>query len=223
MSGMLSVVATPIGNMDDITLRALKVFEECDGVVAEDSRRTRSLLSAHGLRAPITSLPAFAEADRIPHLLERLLAGEHLVLCTDSGTPAISDPGRKLVNAVLEADIDVEVIPGPSAITAAISISGLDVAHFAFLGFAPRTFSRLSKKVEAALDDGLAVVFYESPHRLAKTLDRLADLTGDRRVVVAREVTKVHETIHRGTCASLAFEFQVRAPRGEITVIIEAK
>src|SRR5580704_631827 len=170
MTGKLSIVGTPIGNMEDITLRALSVLAQADTVVAEDVRRTRQLLSAHQIPASVTSLPAFAEAKRTPALLERLEAGENLAFCTDGGMPAVSDPGKQLVDAAIEAGIVVEVLPGPSALTAAIAVSGLDLAHVAFLGFAPRTRSKLLRSVASALAMDLGVAFFESPYRLQKTL-----------------------------------------------------
>jgi 16S rRNA (cytidine1402-2'-O)-methyltransferase len=223
MTGRLSVVATPIGNVEDVTLRALRVLTHADGIVAEDARRTRRLLSALNISASVSSFPAFAEVKRTPQLLARLQAGEKLAFCTDCGTPAVSDPGRRLIDAAIDAGIEVEVIPGPSALTAAISVSGLDAAHVAFLGFAPRTRSRLSRSVAGAFKLDLAVAFFESPQRLQKTLAALAEISQDRRAVVARELTKVHETVHRGTCASLADLFAKTPPRGECTVLIEAR
>jgi 16S rRNA (cytidine1402-2'-O)-methyltransferase len=222
MTGKLSVVGTPIGNINDITLRALDVLRAADTVVAEDGRRTRKLLSAHKIPAAVTSLPAFAEVTRTPQLLRRLEAGQNLALCTDGGTPAVSDPGRRLVDAAIAAGIAVEVIPGPSALTAAISVSGVDMARVAFLGFAPKTRGKLLRAVSGAFATDLAVAFFESPHRLQQTLEKLAEITGTRRTVVARELTKIHETVLRGTCEELAQQLAATPPKGECTVLIEA-
>ena len=223
MTGKLSVIGTPIGNIEDITLRAPRVLTQADAVVAEDVRRTRKLLSAHNIPASVTSFPAFAEVKRTPQLVARLQSGEKLAFCTDAGTPAVSDPGRRLIDAAIEAEIEIEVIPGPSALTAAISVCGLDVAHVAFLGFAPKTRGKLLRSTQGAFGLDLAVAFFESPQRLQKTLAALAEVAGNRRAVVARELTKIHETVHRGTCATLAQYFAEHPPKGECTVLIEAR
>ena len=219
-SGTLAVVATPIGNLEDITLRALRTLRECDCVVAEDSRRTRALLTAHGIRRPILSLPAFDEARRVPDVLHRLDRGETLALCTDAGTPSVSDPGGLLVRSAREAGHRVTPIPGPSALAAALSASGMPADAFCFLGFLPRTPGRLTRAVERALAADRTLAFYEAPQRLARTLRTLAPLLAEREVVVARELTKVHETFHRGTAAELAAAFAARPPRGECTVLV---
>lgn len=218
--GSLAVVATPIGNLEDITLRALRTLRECDAVVAEDTRRTRALLTAHGISRPLLSLPAFDEQRRVPDLLSRLDAGQTLALCTDAGTPALSDPGARLVRAARAAGHEVLPIPGPSAVTAALSASGVPADAFCFLGFLPRTPGRLTRTLEEPLRGARTVVFFESALRLVKTLRLLAPLSGDRQVVVARELTKKHETFHSGTAEELVDEFQKSPPRGECTVLI---
>ncbi|MBV9099751.1 MAG: 16S rRNA (cytidine(1402)-2'-O)-methyltransferase [Candidatus Dormibacteraeota bacterium] len=220
--GVLAVVATPIGNLEDITLRALRVLRECDAVVAEDSRRTRALLSAHGISARTVSLPAFDEMRRVPALLERLDRGETLALCTDAGTPVVSDPGAALVRAARQRGHRVVSVPGPSAVVAALAASGLAGSGFSFLGFLPRTPSKLVRVLEAALALGNTVAFYESPLRLARTLRIAAPLLGDREVVIARELTKVHEEYHSGTAGELAVALAARPPRGECTVLVAA-
>ena len=221
--GVLSVVATPIGNLEDVTLRALRVLRECDAVVAEDSRRTRALLSANGISRPVLSLPAFDERRRIPPLLARLERGETLALCSDAGTPAISDPGAALVRAARDAGHSVVAVPGASAVTAALSASGLAADAFCFLGFLPRSPARLRRTLGDALGCGRTVAFYESPLRLARTLKLAAALLGDREVVVARELTKVHETFHRGRAPDLAAMFAEHPPRGECTVLVSTE
>ena len=223
MSGSLQVVATPVGNLEDITLRALRVLRECDTIVAEDTRRTRALLSAHDIAVAgrsIISLPAFDEQRRVPAVLERLDRGETVALVTDGGTPAISDPGARLVRAARERGHTVTPVPGPSALIAALSASGLDASAFCFLGFLPRTPGKLVRTLGAALELGRTLAFYESPMRIAKTLSLAADLLGGREVVVAREVTKLHETFHRGTAADLAAQFTATPPRGECTILV---
>jgi len=219
---VLSVVATPIGNLEDVTLRALRTLRECDAVVAEDTRRTRGLLTHHGISGKeVLSLPAFDEARRLPALLARLDAGEHLALVSDGGTPVLSDPGSALVKAAHNAGHTVTPVPGPSAPVAALSATGMGTDGFCFLGFLPRSPSKLTRTVAEALECGRTLVFFEAPQRLARTLRLLASLLGEREVVVARELTKLHETFHRGTAAVLAEEFSAHAARGECTVLVE--
>ena len=215
-------MATPIGNLEDITLRALRVLRACDGVVAEDPRRTRQLLTAHGSSRPLFSLPAHAEQRRVPALLERLLGGESLALCSDAGTPVVSDPGAALVAAARAAGVVVVSVPGPSALTAALAAGGLRGDRVCFLGFLPRGAGKLRRTVEVALALEGTVAFFESPLRLARTLSLLTAICGDRPVVVARELTKVHETFHTGTASALAEAFAAHPPRGECTVLIGA-
>jgi len=219
----LFVVATPIGNLEDITLRALRTLKECDAVVAEDSRRTGALLRAHGIERKVLSLPAHDEVRRVPALIARLDAGEELALCTDAGTPGISDPGQRLVRSARAAGHAVVPVPGPSAVIAALSASGLGGDDFCFLGFLPRTPGKLARTLEAALAEGRILSFYESPVRLARTLRLAQDVLGDREVVVARELTKVHETFHRGTASELAAQFALHPPRGECTVLVGSR
>lgn len=218
--GSLAVVATPIGNLDDVTLRALRTLRECDAVVAEDTRRTRALLTAHGIARPVVSLPAFDEQQRVPELLARLDSGQRLALCTDAGTPAVSDPGARLVRAARAAGHEVLPIPGPSAVTAALSASGLPADSFCFLGFLPRTPGKIGRALQEPLHSGRTVVFFESALRLVKTLRLMAPLAGEREVIVARELTKKHETFHRGTAEELIDEFENSPPRGECTVLV---
>ncbi len=222
VTGILHVVATPIGNLQDITLRALTVLRGCDAVIAEDTRRTRQLLSAHGIARPLLSLPAHDEPRRVPALVARLLEGQTLALCTDAGTPVVSDPGALLVQAARQAGVPVVPIPGPSALVAALAGSGLRGDRVFFLGFLPRSPGKLRRAVEAGLLTDATVAFYESPLRLARTLALIAPSCGERPVVVARELTKVHETFHTGTAAALAEAFVARPPRGECTVLIGA-
>jgi 16S rRNA (cytidine1402-2'-O)-methyltransferase len=221
-AGVLHVVATPIGNLEDITLRGLRVLRECDAVVAEDTRRTRQLLSAHGIAKRLLSLPAHDESRRVPALVERLAAGETLALCTDAGTPVVSDPGMALVRAARQAGVTVVPVPGASALTTALSASGLRGDRVCFLGFLPRSPTKLRRAVEAGLLTDSTLAFFESPMRLARTLALIAPGCGERPVVVARELTKVHETFHTGTAATLAESFAAHPPRGECTVLIGA-
>jgi 16S rRNA (cytidine1402-2'-O)-methyltransferase len=219
--GRLTVLATPIGNLEDVSRRAERALRDCDAVVAEDTRRTRILLRSLGIDRPVLSLPAFDEERRVPALLTRLEAGQRLTLCSDAGTPAVSDPGSRLVGAAHRAQIPVTVVPGPSAVTAAVSGSGLGGGGgFVFLGFLPRSPGRLRRTVEAALGLGIPVVVFEAANRVARTLELIEAILGERPVTVARELTKVHETFHRGTAHELADEFRRQPPRGECTVVI---
>ena len=217
------MVATPIGNLEDITLRALRVLRECDGVVAEDTRRTRQLLTAHGISQPVQSLPAHAEERRVPALVEQLRAGRRLALCSDAGTPVLSDPGALLVAEARAAGVPVVPIPGASALVTALAGSGLRGDRVCFLGFLPRSPTKLRRSVETGLLTEGTVAFFESPLRLARTLTLISDACGERPVVVGRELTKVHETFHTGTAASLAAAFSASPPRGECTVLIGAR
>lgn len=221
--GTLSVVATPLGNLEDVTLRALRTLRECDAVVAEDTRRTRTLLVAHGIRGKVlASLPAFDEARRVPAVIARLDRGEHVALVTDGGTPAVSDPGAALVRAARERGHRVVPVPGPCAVIAALSVSGMSGGQLCFLGFLPRTPGKLARTLEAALGPGRTLAFYESPRRLARTLELAAPVLGDREVLIARELTKAHEELRMGTAAALAATLREAPPRGECTVLVAA-
>ena len=222
-SGRLFIVGTPIGNLEDLSPRARRILAGVDAVVAEDTRHTRRLLTAAGISRPLHSLPAFDEARRVERLVGLLEDGLSLALCSDAGMPAISDPGSLLVAACRERGIDVEVVPGPSAVVAAVAGSGLGGGGgFTFLGFLPRSPGRLRRTVEGALTLGQPVVFFEAAPRLARTLETLSPITADRSIAVARELTKVHESFHLGTAAELAGSFRNSPTRGECTVVIGA-
>jgi 16S rRNA (cytidine1402-2'-O)-methyltransferase len=216
----LFVVATPIGNLGDLTERARKTLQDVDAVVAEDTRRTGQLLHHLGIKKPLVSLPAFDEAHRAGPIVARLRDGEAMALVTDAGTPAISDPGGLLVRLAIDAGVQIVPIPGPSAATAAVSVSGFPEGRFHFAGFLPR-----KGKARAAMLAELAalkaqLVFYESPHRLAETLDDLRAALGDRGALVAREITKLHEELARGTLAQLAERYSGEV-KGEVVIVVE--
>ncbi len=221
MTGKLSIVGTPIGNLDDITLRALRVLREADLIAAEDTRHTGLLLSRHHIRKPLVSYHEFNEAKRAPELLEKLRHGQHIALVSDAGMPTVSDPGYRLIRAATEAGIAVEVIPGPSAITAALAVSGLPTGRFLFYGFLPHKSAQRRRVLSSLILQPFALVFFESPYRLMKTLADIHDILGNRRVVVARELTKKFEEILRGDVASVRKSLENRAVKGEITVIVE--
>jgi 16S rRNA (cytidine1402-2'-O)-methyltransferase len=216
-------VATPIGNLDDITLRALRVLREVPLVAAEDTRVTRTLFRAHDIHTPLASFHEFSSPSRRARLVDRLSEGD-VALVTDAGTPGISDPGFSLVRDALEAGHDVVPIPGPSAPIAALIASGLPTHAFSFHGFLPRTSAARRKFFEQHVSDAQAIVVFESPHRVRKTLEDLVTTLGpDRRVAIARELTKRFEEIVRGTAAEALEHFALHEPRGEFTLVIGPK
>lgn len=220
-AGRLSLVATPIGCLEDMTLRALRVLREADVVLAEDTRHTRALLQHHGVATPMRSFHAHTGPNKRDKLVEELLGGAHFALVTDAGTPIVSDPGAELVAAAVEVGVRVEPIPGPSAVTAALTVAGLRCDTFRFVGFVPRSGSRRKKVLAELAKDRSAIVLFESPRRLAATLREFASTFGERRLAVCRELTKLHEEVLRGTAAELAEHFAEGA-RGEITIVVEA-
>ena len=222
-AGTLSLVATPIGNLEDVTARALRVLRECDLIAAEDTRVTRKLLAHFDIHTPLTAYHAHTTGGRSDALLAQLQAGKWIALCSDAGTPAISDPGAELVAAAIAAGVRVEPIPGPCAAISALIASGLPTARFSFEGFLPRTRGDRWKRVEQAVSETRTVILYEAANRLVELLDELAKAAGaDRRVVVAREVTKKFEEYQRGTLAEVAAHYRATAPRGECVVVLEA-
>lgn len=218
MPGTLFVVATPIGNLEDITLRALRVLREVAVIAAEDTRRTAHLLARHAITTPTTSLHEHNERKKTAAILERLERGENVALVSDAGTPTVSDPGGELIREAIVAGVRVEAVPGPSAVMAALSTSGLSFDSYLFLGFPPvRSNDRRAWLERLRSADGPAV-FFEAPHRIRRTLEEVRELVGDCQVVVARELTKIHEELVRGPI-SAALE-RLQAPKGELTVIM---
>jgi 16S rRNA (cytidine1402-2'-O)-methyltransferase len=217
----LYLVATPIGNLDDITLRARDVLGTVSRVLAEDTRRTRILLDHLQIRTPLVSLHAHNEASRIEKVLSWLEDGESLALVSDAGTPLVSDPGARLVRAVTQAGYEVVPVPGPSAVLAALVASGLPADRFTFLGFLPRKGRERRDLLHQVAEGSVTTVVFESPQRLVGTLDDLVDACGGaREVAVARELTKVHESFHRGTLLDARAYYQAHPPRGEVTVVV---
>lgn len=217
--GILYLVATPIGNLDDITLRALHVLEAVPLIAAEDTRHTLKLLTHFGLRRPMLSLHAHNEERQLETILDRLRQHD-VALVSDAGTPALSDPGIRLVSAAVARGIAVVPVPGPSAPLAALVASGLPTNQFTFLGFLPRRRGELERVLRDAGEARRTFVFFESPHRLTKTLAIMATTLGPRATVVAREITKTHEEFVRGTPAALLAHFEAAPPRGELTVVV---
>jgi 16S rRNA (cytidine1402-2'-O)-methyltransferase len=219
MPGTLYLVATPIGHLDDISARALRVLGEVAAVAAEDTRRTLNLLRHFGLQTPLLSLHEHNEHERTPALVARLLAGESVALVSDAGTPLVSDPGAALVRTAIDAGIRVEAIPGPSAVLAALAVSGLaSPAGFTVAGFPPSRAEARRRWLQALAAEPRPVVLFEAPHRVRQTLDDIAALLGDRRVAVARELTKVHEEVLRGRASEVAAS--LGEPRGEFTLVM---
>ena len=221
--GKLFVVSTPIGNLQDLTKRAERVLAEARHILAEDTRRTGTLLRHLDVKTEMTSLHAHNEASRRDRVLEWLAAGEDVALVSDAGTPLVSDPGARIVHAALEAGHVVVPIPGPSAVLAALVVSGLPADRFTFLGFLPRRGAERRSLLERIARSDETVVLFESPERL---VDLLGDLEGacggERRVAVGREMTKLHESVVRGTLAETRSYYEDRPPRGEVTVVVAA-
>jgi 16S rRNA (cytidine1402-2'-O)-methyltransferase len=220
-TGALVVCPTPIGNLADVTLRLLEELRCADVVACEDTRRTRILLERHGISVPVLAVHEHNEAARAGELVERIRAGDRVALATDAGMPAVSDPGARIVAAVAEAGLPVTVLPGPSAVTAAVAASGLGGGGFAFAGFLPRPAGKAAAAVRRLDACGLPIVAFESPQRLPATLAALADAQPDRRAVVCRELSKLHEQVERGALADLAQTFS-SPPKGEVTLVLAA-
>ncbi len=220
--GRLYVVGTPIGNLEDITLRALRVLREADLIAAEDTRTTRKLLSRYDIHVPLTSYCGEREKDKSQHIVNKVEEGQTVALVSESGMPGVSDPGWMAVRACREAGLTVEVVPGPSALTSAVALAGLPPGGFYFGGFLPSKPAHRRKLLAALAERKEAMVFYESPHRMASTLADLAEFCGERNVILARELTKLHEEVLTGTAAELLERFGDGKPRGEFVIVVEA-
>jgi 16S rRNA (cytidine1402-2'-O)-methyltransferase len=218
MPGTLFVVATPIGNLDDVSFRALRVLGDVGVIAAEDTRRTAKLLGRYDIHTPTTSFHEHNEREKLPALLERLARGEKVALVSDAGTPGVSDPGFRLVRAAIGQGARIEVIPGASAVITALVASGFPTESFTFLGFPPTRGQRRQTWVEQLAREPRTSVFFEAPHRLRATLGCLRPVLGDRQIVIARELTKLHEELIRGTVDEVLTSIPV--PRGEVTVVV---
>ena len=219
MSGTLFVVATPIGNLDDITARALRVLGQVTLIAAEDTRRTHHLLMRYAIITPTTSLHEHNEARKLPALIDRLKRGEDIAVVSDAGTPTISDPGQRVVRAAIDAGIRVEPIPGPSATVAALAASGFAGTSFSFLGFPPTRSKDRKQWLSSLSKIGGLVVFFEAPHRIVTTLGDMLEYVGDCEVSVGRELTKIHEEFLRGPISKVLKE--LKSPLGEFTVVAD--
>jgi len=219
-TGCLYLVATPIGNLEDITLRAIRILKEADIIACEDTRQTQKLLQHYGIRKEMVSYHEHNELTRSPELAIELEQGAKIALVSDAGTPGISDPGHHLVTLCLRHHIPVVPIPGPSALVAALAASGLPTEEFLFIGFLPPRAGARRKALDALKAESRTLIFYEAPHRVVETLADATEILGPRPAVIAREVTKIHEEFLRGPLAELLESARKRAPRGEITLLI---
>ncbi len=220
---MLYVVGTPIGNLDDITLRALQVLKAVDLIAAEDTRHSGNLLRHFEIRKPLVSLHEHNEAMRTAELVERLAGGENVALITDAGMPGISDPGARLIRACIERALEFTIIPGVSAVLTALVGSGFSLEEFCYRGFLPPKSGGRERELRAAAEREETTVFFESPHKIAKTLAACAEIMPERQLCVARELTKKFEEFRRGTAEELRAHYEERPAKGEITLVISAR
>lgn len=217
---VLYVVATPIGNLEDISLRALRVLKEVSLIAAEDTRKTRRLLNAYSIETPLTSYHEHSRKSKLDYLL-KYLEEEDLALVSEAGMPGLSDPGYELVVGAIEAGVSVVPVPGPSAVITALVVSGLPTDQFLYIGFLPRRKGSRQRLLGSIVDERRTIVAFETPHRLREALCDIQDVLGDRRICVCRELTKVHEEIFRGRVSQAREHFS--QPRGEVSLVIEGK
>jgi len=219
--GTLYVVSTPIGNLEDITLRALKVLKSVYTIAAENVKHTKRLCERYDIKTKITDYHQHSQNTKTEQLINGLKSGSDLALVTDAGTPGISDPGVYLINRAVKEDIKVRPIPGPSAVVAALSVSGLPTARFVFLGFLSNKTGKRKRQLEKLATEPRTMVFFEAPHRLRAMLSDLREILGDRQVVMLREMTKVFEEVKRGTVSAMLAHFTTEKVRGEFTLVVE--
>jgi len=223
MNGTLYIVSTPIGNLEDITLRALRILKEVDVIAAEDTRRSRKLLTHYGISRPLISYWDEKEKVKSVEILERLHSGQSVALISDAGTPGISDPGAVLIKKAVEEGISVISIPGPSALIAALSISGLSTQEFTFIGFLPPKKSQRQKTLRDLGLETRTLVFYEAPHRILETLSDMEEIFVERRVALAKEITKIHEDVLRGSISEIISKLEKSTIAGEYVIAVEGK
>lgn len=221
-AGMLYLCATPIGNLEDVTMRVRRILEEADLIAAEDTRQSVKLLNHYGIHTPLISYHEHNKRERTPALVQRMLAGECVALVTDAGTPAISDPGEDLVRACYEAGVPVTSLPGPSAVITALTLSGMSARRFTFEGFLPMEKKERNAVMERFAETTCTTIFYEAPHRLRKTLALLAETVGgDRSIAICKELTKKHEAALHFTLEEAIAFFEKQEPRGEFALVVE--
>lgn len=221
MSGKLYVVGTPIGNLGDFSPRALETLKNCSFIAAEDTRVTLKLLNRFEIKKPLVSYYEHNIRERGQEILARILAGEDCAVVTDAGMPCISDPGEDLVRLCSESGVQTVVVPGPSAAVSALAVSGLPTARFSFEGFLSVKRTSRREHLEAVKEDPRTLIFYEAPHKLAATLSDMCEAFGDRRIALARELTKIHEEVRRTTLSQAAAHYAENPPRGEFVLIVE--
>jgi 16S rRNA (cytidine1402-2'-O)-methyltransferase len=221
VTGRLYVVGTPVGNLEDITLRALRILGEVEAIACEDTRQTVKILNRYDIRKPLISYYRPREGRRVPEIIGLLKDGRDIALVSDAGTPGISDPGFPLIRAALKEGIPVVPIPGPSAVTAALSASGLPTHRFLFVGFPPPKKAGLRNLLEALKSEDATLVFFLPTRRISEFLGAVGEIMGDRRVVVARELTKIHEEFLRGKASELAASIGGKVLKGEATVLVD--
>ncbi len=221
MQPALYLVSTPIGNLKDITFRAIEVLKNVDIIASEDTRRTKILLSAYNIKKPLISYYDHNKENRTPEIISRIKSGETIALVTDSGTPGIQDPGFYLVREAISNGIDVTAVPGPSAFVNGLVISGIPTDRFSFEGFLSRRRGRRKKKLKEIANYKGTLIFYESPHRLLPFLEDIMEVLGNRKIAIIREMTKKYEEIKRGTVEDMIEYFSDNLPRGEIVIILE--
>ena len=222
MGSVLYVVSTPIGNLEDISLRAINVLKDVDLIACEDTRTTKKLLSRYGIKKPLTSYHEHNEEARAKELVAQIERGKSIALVSDAGTPGVSDPGFRLVRLASDEGIKIVPLPGPSALLAALSVSGLPTSSFSFFGFPPRSKKKLLEFVESVKYYPETLIFYESPKRIVKTLEYMLEVLGDRHASLSREITKIHEETLRGSISDIVAELKRRKNiKGEITLVIE--
>lgn len=223
MSGMLYIVATPLGNLEDLSPRAVRLLKEVDLIACEDTRHTRKLLNHFDIHTPMTSYHEHNEETRSRELVELLEEGKRIALVSDAGTPLVSDPGYRLVRSCREQGISVFTIPGPAAAVAALSISGLPTDRFFFAGFLPRRSGAQKAELKEMAGYRASIVFYVSPHGLQTTLTNIREILGNRQAFLVREMTKIHETAYTGTLEEIAAAIEAEPPRGEYTLVVEGQ
>ena len=223
MSGKLYLCATPIGNLEDITLRVLRTLKEVDLIAAEDTRYSRKLLNHYEIKVPMTSYHEHNKVDKARYLVEQLIDGKHIALITDAGTPAISDPGEELVKQAYDAGIPVTSLPGPCALITGLTLSGLSTQRFSFEAFLPHGKRERARILKELTEDTRTLILYEAPHKLKKTLEELYEALGKRTITIVRELTKIHETILRTSLEDAVAFYEGSEPKGEYVLIIEGK
>ncbi len=223
MNGILYIVSTPIGNIEDLTYRAHRILQEVNIIAAEDTRHTQKLCRHYGITTTLTSYHDFNKEGKTPVLLEKLREGQSIALVSDAGTPLISDPGYYLLTRAITENITVVPIPGPSAILAALAASGLPTDAFRYEGFLPKKATARSRTLQALSEEPRTIILFETPHRIKATLSEIQEIFGNRRLTMAREMTKTYEEIIRGSAADILARYETQTPRGEITLVIAGR